>query len=177
MSKLPLHKKDLDLLLVMQGKNVEQREMREQVYGDLPKISLCFPSMDGQINCMHSKLMLLFHKEGKNEWLRVVVPTANLTEYDWGGLGGIMENMVFMIDLPLLPDAQQVQTPFLDELLYFCGAQGMPDRIISKITQYNFAETKTLAFVHTIGGSHGGNAWKRTGYVLTSQRESHEPFS
>jgi len=37
---------------------------------------------------MHSKLMLLFHPE----YLRVVVPTANLTNYDWGETG-VMENV------------------------------------------------------------------------------------
>jgi hypothetical protein len=44
--------------------------------------------MDGQINCMHSKLMLLFHRD----YLRIVVPTANLTTFDWGE-NGLMENV------------------------------------------------------------------------------------
>ena len=55
--------------------------------------------MEGQINCMHSKLMLLSHPG----YLRVAVPTANLVTYDWGESGD-MENMVFLIDLPRLPD-------------------------------------------------------------------------
>jgi hypothetical protein len=33
--------------------------------------------------------MLLFH----SGYLRIVVPTANLTPYDWGELGGLMENV------------------------------------------------------------------------------------
>jgi hypothetical protein len=46
--------------------------------------------MDGQVNCMHSKLMLLFHPG----YLRIAVPTANLMPFDWGETGGIMENVV-----------------------------------------------------------------------------------
>lgn len=52
-------------------------------------LRLCFPPMEAQVNCMHSKLMLLFH----SDYVRIVVPTANLTPYDWGEMGGIMENV------------------------------------------------------------------------------------
>lgn len=44
--------------------------------------------MDGPVNCMHSKLMLLFHPD----YLRIVVPSANLVPYDWGEVG-VMENV------------------------------------------------------------------------------------
>ena len=37
---------------------------------------------------MHSKLMLLFHPN----YLRIVVPSANLVPYDWGEVG-VMENV------------------------------------------------------------------------------------
>jgi hypothetical protein len=55
----------------------------------MPNIRLCFPPMDGQVNCMHSKLMLLFHPN----YLRIVVPSANMVPYDWGEQGGVMENV------------------------------------------------------------------------------------
>lgn len=48
----------------------------------------CFPSMEGQINCMHSKLQLLAHPTH----LRIAVPSANLVPYDWGETG-VMENV------------------------------------------------------------------------------------
>lgn len=44
--------------------------------------------MEGQVNCMHSKLMLLFH----SDYLRIAVPTANLTAVDWGE-HSLMENV------------------------------------------------------------------------------------
>lgn len=33
--------------------------------------------------------MLLFHPE----YLRIVVPSANMVPYDWGEQGGVMENV------------------------------------------------------------------------------------
>ncbi|EZF98363.1 hypothetical protein H113_01832, partial [Trichophyton rubrum MR1459] len=55
----------------------------------MSRIRLCFPPMDGEVNCMHSKLMLLFHANH----LRIVIPSANLDPYDWGEKGGVMENV------------------------------------------------------------------------------------
>ncbi len=40
------------------------------------------------MNCMHSKLQLLAHPTH----LRIAVPSANLTPYDWGETG-VMENV------------------------------------------------------------------------------------
>lgn len=43
--------------------------------------------MEPQVNNMHSKLMLFYHPG----YLRIAVPTANLTQTDWGE-NGLMEN-------------------------------------------------------------------------------------
>lgn len=56
----------------------------------MPNLRLCFPPMEPQVSCMHSKLMLLFHRG--SGYLRIVVPTANLTSTDWGE-NGLMENV------------------------------------------------------------------------------------
>ncbi|KAF8248888.1 phospholipase D/nuclease, partial [Wilcoxina mikolae CBS 423.85] len=164
MERLPLHKKDHNMIFVMQGKEEADRQMSKAIFDGLPRIELVFPPMDGQVNCMHSKLMLLFHKNGDREWLRIAVPTANLTDYDWGFMRGVMENMVFIIDLPKLKTPNPDQTFFLNELIHFCNEQTIPDSAINRLVYYDFSETKEMAFVHTIGGSHGGDAWKRTGY-------------
>lgn len=50
-------------------------------------LDLCFPPMEPQVNNMHSKLMLFYHPG----YLRIAVPTANLTRTDWGE-DGLMEN-------------------------------------------------------------------------------------
>jgi hypothetical protein len=53
----------------------------------MPNLDLCFPPMEPQVNNMHSKLMLFYHPR----YLRIAVPTANLTCTDWGE-NGLMEN-------------------------------------------------------------------------------------
>ena len=80
-----INTRSTNITLVMQAKDqaVQQQYLRETAA--MPKLRLCFPSMEGQINCMHSKLMLLSHPTH----LRVVVPTANLVSYDWGETGTV----------------------------------------------------------------------------------------
>ncbi|KAL1959360.1 hypothetical protein VTO42DRAFT_2163 [Malbranchea cinnamomea] len=149
-------------LLVMGAKEEAQRR---ELLNDTARISnlrLCFPPMEAQVNCMHSKLMLLFHPT----YLRVVVPSANLVPYDWGEQGGFMENIVFLIDLPrkLQDDPEPPPTFFLNELQYFLQKSGLHENIIAKLSDFDFSKTEDLAFVHTIGGSHTGDAWQRTGH-------------
>ena len=78
-----INTKATHITLVMQAKDqaTQQQYLRETAA--MSNLRLCFPSMEGQINCMHSKLMLLSHPSH----LRVVVPTANLVSYDWGETG------------------------------------------------------------------------------------------
>ncbi|KAG9241786.1 tyrosyl-DNA phosphodiesterase-domain-containing protein [Calycina marina] len=146
---------------VLQARTEEEKaNMRSQAP---PEYQFCFPSMEGQINCMHSKLQLLAHPTH----LRVVVPSANLVPYDWGETG-VMENIVFIIDLPRLPAGSLVAaedlTDFGKELRYFLDAQGMKSSILNSLLKFDFSRTKKLAFVHSIGGSHSNDSWRRTGY-------------
>ena len=80
-----INTRSTNVTLVMQAKDqaTQQQYLRETAA--MPNLRLCFPSMEGQINCMHSKLMLLSHPTH----LRVVVPTANLVSYDWGETGTV----------------------------------------------------------------------------------------
>ncbi|KAA8573113.1 hypothetical protein EYC84_003635 [Monilinia fructicola] len=124
----------------------------------------CFPSMKGNVNIMHSKLQLLAHETH----LRLVIPSANLTPYDWGESGGIMENVVFLIDLPRLPNGERASddqlTPFAMELLYFLRAMELPPKTLESLRSFDYSKTYHLAFVHSIGGSHSGMELQRTGY-------------
>ncbi|GAD91435.1 tyrosyl-DNA phosphodiesterase domain protein [Paecilomyces variotii No. 5] len=148
-------------LLVMQAKEEETKRQYEAETSYMKNLRLCFPPMEGQVNCMHSKLMLLFHPN----YLRIAVPSANLTSYDWGELG-VMENSVFIIDLPKKQDqtsTQTQETPFYRDLVYFLSASTLHANVISKLDAFDFSETASFAFVHTIGGSHAGSAWRKTG--------------
>lgn len=79
-----------------------------------------------------------------------------------------MENMVFLIDLPRLPENRRTKleemTFFGTELIYFLEAMGLQQSIIDSIYNFDFTATKDLAFVHNIGGAHSRESWKRTGY-------------
>lgn len=159
--KLDTHR--THLVLVMQAKNESTKQQYTQETADMPNLRLCFPSMEGQVNCMHSKLMLLSHPK----YLRVVVPSANLVPYDWGETG-VMENSLFLIDLPRLPPGEstiaEAMTPFGQDLIYFLNAMGLDASIIQSLSHFDFSATRDHAFVHTIGGAHTGDAWRRTGY-------------
>jgi hypothetical protein len=97
----------------------------------------CFPSMEGNINCMHSKLMLLAHKSH----LRIVVPSANLVPYDWGEAGGVMENVS-----ALTPDTDWRAYP---TVLSYLPCLSIPNSVISanydEDRQNNSAQYLTLA--------------------------------
>lgn len=77
--------------------------------------------------------------------------------------------MVFLIDLPRIDDAAKrsinVLPPFGEDLSYFLTAQGVDNKMIQSLRNYDFSETARYGFVHTIAGSHPNpNVWQRTGY-------------
>ncbi|OJJ43749.1 hypothetical protein ASPZODRAFT_73516 [Penicilliopsis zonata CBS 506.65] len=148
-------------ILMMQAKEEATRQQYLAETAEMRNIRLCFPPMDGQVNCMHSKLMILFHPD----YVRLVVPSANLVPFDWGENRGVMENMVFLIDLPKRSgEPASPKTPFYDDLVYFLQATTLNANIIAKLEGFDFGETQNLGFVHTIGGTHTGDSWRRTGY-------------
>jgi len=168
MAKLNLQQ--TKVIMVMQADNEAVKQQYRQETEYLGKIlRLVFPSMEGNVNCMHSKLMLLFHPHK----LRVVIPTANMTDYDWGEQG-TMENSVFLVDLPRLEqttiyDANTLPQ-FGRELHCFLRRMGCEDDILKGVLNFDFSNTKHLAFVHSIGASaHYGADMERTGYVGLSK--------
>ena len=80
-----INKSNTNITLVMQANDLATQQQYRRETEAMPNLRLCFPSMEGQINCMHSKLMLLSHPNH----LRVAVPTANLVSYDWGETGRV----------------------------------------------------------------------------------------
>lgn len=157
-----INTKTTQMVFAMQADTDAVKAQYRQETASMPNLRLCFPSMEGQVNCMHSKLMLLSYPTH----LRIVVPTANLVPYDWGE-SGIMENTVFLIDLPRLGDDQVApkMTHFAKDLIYFLQAKGLDQSIIDSIRGFDTSATRDLAFVHTVGGAHMDNeSWRNTGY-------------
>ncbi|KAI7224927.1 phospholipase D/nuclease [Hortaea werneckii] len=163
--KTPLKGGKTKCVFIMQAKQEsERKEIQAQAASIQSFLRLVFPPMEGQTWCMHSKLMLLFHPEK----LRVAVPTANLLNFDWGETGS-MENSVFLIDLPRLPDGKKTQreslTHFAQELLYFVQRQGLDEDVRNGILNFDFAATEHLAFVHSVGGISYHDDARRTGFL------------
>ena len=166
--------------LVMHAKLNAERDALKSDFAGVPNVRLTFPPMEGNVNCMHSKLMLLFYKdEERQRWkggqrCRIVVPTANLVDFDWG-VGGFMENTLWLIDLPLKSASTSAsastfthlaaaeETPFQSSLKEFLKAQTVPDAVLHKLDHFDFSKTARYGFVHTIGGMHSGQKWRTTG--------------
>ncbi|KAH8202228.1 hypothetical protein TruAng_003605 [Truncatella angustata] len=157
LSKIDVRKTNICLIAFANSKE-QQEEMKANALGGT--IKFCFPPTSAMGN-MHSKLQLLKFASH----LRIVVPTGNLVPYDWGETG-VMENMVFIIDLPVIeePDrwATNALTPFGQELVFFLTSQGLEHSLVKSLEKYDFTETSRYAFVHTIGTTHTGDDWKRT---------------
>lgn len=64
--------------------------------------------------------------------------------------------MVFIIDLPRFENAEQREaqaqrlTPFAEDLFYFLTAQGLDEKLVSSLQNYDFSETKRYGFVHSM---------------------------
>ena len=121
----------------------------------IPNMQLHFPPMDGCIASMHAKFMLLFGKEK----LRFVVQSANMERIHWGEVAnnwqpGVMENTVFLIDLPRRAggDEGTVEelTCFGKELVYFLEQQQIPRKVIDGVLKFDFSATNHLGFVHSM---------------------------
>jgi hypothetical protein len=137
------------------GQDIQQRWREEMKESGVPNLRLHFPPMDGIIQSNHSKFMLLFGKEK----LRVVIPTANMTCIDWGEAKyehelGLMENSVFLVDLPRMHDGvvgdKDSLTTFGKELIYFLEKLEMETMVIDGVLKFDFSQTSHLGFVHAM---------------------------
>lgn len=139
--------------MVLHAKSDADRAMYRQDFDGTKQARLCMPKLSGMIGTMHSKLMLLFFAG----FLRIVVPTANLVDFDWGETG-VMENSVFVIDLPRRKNEENVTPselpPFAQSLLRFLEKQDLQVEAREGLLNFDFEATRRLAFVHSCAGSH-----------------------
>ncbi|KAF2161287.1 hypothetical protein M409DRAFT_28325 [Zasmidium cellare ATCC 36951] len=167
--KTPLHGGKTKCIFIMHAKEDEERDkIREWASEAESFLRVCLPPMRGLVWCMHSKLMLLFHPDK----LRIAIPTANLLNFDWGETGQ-MENTVWMIDLPRLPQGSRNSiddlTFFGKELMHFIEKQGLDQNARDGLLAFGFTATKDMAFIHTIGGVHYRQQAERTGLLGLSR--------
>lgn len=163
--------KTVSFVFCLHSSNAQHRALLQQDFEGVSNVRLVLPPTgagSGGVSCMHSKVMLLFYGEAdqNDHRCRIVIPTANLVDFDYGGRGGIMENMVFIIDLPpkdgtraganLIPDldTETGDTNFKKELQLQLATFGTPEDVIKKLDTFDFSKTRDLGFVHAIGGTH-----------------------
>ncbi|KAF9869206.1 ubiquitin interaction domain-containing protein [Colletotrichum karsti] len=129
------------ILVAYAANDAEKAVIRSNAPSGL--IRFCFPPMHG--GYMHSKLQILKF-EGH---LRIVIPSGNLVPYDWGETG-VLENMVFLIDLPRLDDAEKIagttETLFGNELRRFLQALGLDEKLVKSLDNYDFSETNRYGY-------------------------------
>jgi hypothetical protein len=137
------------------GEDIQQRWRREMEAARIPNMKLHFPPMHGITHSMHSKFLLLFGKDK----LRIVIPTANMTPFDWGEVKndwqpGVMENSMFLIDLPRNEDGtvgdRKDLTQFGKEIIHFLEKQEVGTNVVEGLLKHDFSLTDHLAFVHSM---------------------------
>ncbi|RYP13510.1 hypothetical protein DL767_010695 [Monosporascus sp. MG133] len=144
LSKIDIEKTKM-LLIAFASGATQQEEMKANVPEE--RIKFCFPPMLPFGN-MHSKLQLLKYPRS----LRIVIPSGNLVPYDWGETG-VMENIVFVIDLPrrdMTVLNRNKSTLFEEELCYFLRAQGLDEALVESLAKYDFSATARYGFVHSM---------------------------
>lgn len=121
----------------------------------IPNLRIHFPPMNPAVGNAHSKYMLLVSEKK----LRIVVSTANIEREYWGEVGndwqpGVLENSVFVIDLPRRSDgavgSMDDLSPFGRELIYFLEAQQLDPLIVKGVRKFDFSQTGHVAFVHSM---------------------------
>lgn len=172
-SKLPPEKTKQIWVMSAKGQDVQDKLLAEAIDSRIPNFKPHFPPMQGNIQHMHSKLLLLFHESH----LRIVVPTANMIKYDWGETNtdakgeawqaAVMENSLFLIDLPRRADGEIGQITelmhFGHELVDFLKAQKLRDNVIEGVLKFDFSRTEKFGFVHAIPGEQTSHFSSRTG--------------
>jgi hypothetical protein len=148
-------------IMSAKGEDLQQKLLAEATEARIPNLKPHFPPMPGQTMNMHSKLMLLFHPTH----LRIAIPTANMINVDWGETEkdprtgeswqpAVMENSVFLIDLPRLSDGQVGQkkelTSFGRELVHFLKAQEVGRNVTDGLLKFDFSETGHVELIHAM---------------------------
>lgn len=154
-----------NFLLILHAQNAQHRALLESDFAGLPNVKLAMPSLMGGAGNMHSKIMLLFYADSNSssgasagssdnrEICRIVVPSANLTRADWG-VGGVMENILTVVDLPLKSSTDVCVYRFEKKLKAQMAAMEVPESVLRKVERFDFAATGNVEFVYSMSGSN-----------------------
>ncbi|GAA5855366.1 hypothetical protein JCM9279_001699 [Rhodotorula babjevae] len=101
---------------------------------------------------MHTKFMIYYH----DDYMRVVIPTANAVPYDWDTI----DNALFVVDFPYAPSDDKdpfknpTHTQFSRSFLQVCFTLDVPKRFLQPASQYDFSASTDVRLVHSTQGKY-----------------------
>ncbi|KAL8292618.1 hypothetical protein RQP46_001230 [Phenoliferia psychrophenolica] len=110
------------------------------------------PLTEDADGCFHTKIITLTYKS----FIRLCIPTANLTNGDWSRL----DNMLYIQDFPRITSPALLkrslaQTAFATSLLGVLRKLSVPQRLLETIlTGFNFSKAKEIQLVVSNQGMH-----------------------
>ncbi|EKG20864.1 hypothetical protein MPH_01847 [Macrophomina phaseolina MS6] len=129
-------------------------------------VELCVLDMKNGHN--HGKFLIGSHPK----YLRVAITTANLKGHDWGE-SGKMENTVFIIDLPRLPEGKKTSedeaTAFCQNLRFYLKSLNVGLSARDALLRFDWSRTRNLGFVCSLQGASIGDDGQRIGLPGLSQ--------
>lgn len=144
-------------VIVLHAQSAQHRQLLESDFAGVSNVRLILPQCMGGSGNMHSKVMLLFFKSEQpdtvSEICRIVITSANLTPTDWG-VGNVMENVVFVIDVPKKgSNKHSTETQFERKLKQQLRAMEVPDKVIQKLESFDLTATEKVNFVSSVSQS------------------------
>lgn len=140
-------------VFVLHAHNEAQKAALQADFAGLPNVRLILPKLAGGRGTMHSKTILLFFEGQGRQVCRIIVPSANLVPYDWG-VGGIMENILWTVDLPAKTTQDGLSSsPFRDPLCRQLEAMGVPPDVTRKLDTFDFRAVEECRFIHSCSTS------------------------
>ncbi|CAG8588546.1 9628_t:CDS:10 [Paraglomus occultum] len=128
------------------------------------KLTIVHPPMPPSgFGCFHPKLMLLFYEN----WMRVVISSANLVPYDWD----TMENIAFVQDFPVSGNTVSSidELPsFARDLCSFLTAMKVPAQVCDKLKEYDFTSAQAI-LVPSVAGTHRSSKLKLYGHTRLAE--------
>ncbi|KAK9686792.1 hypothetical protein K7432_015042 [Basidiobolus ranarum] len=118
------------------------------------------PLPEDRYGSMHAKLMILYY----DEFLRVVVTSANVTSLDWENF----ENAIFVQDFHRAQYKMQHVPAFGKDLYHFLGALKVPNFIRNSLTSYDFS-TAGVSLIPSVPGCHPNDQEESYGHKRVAQ--------
>ncbi|KAI8319279.1 phospholipase D/nuclease [Martensiomyces pterosporus] len=128
------HVKDSTKIVLVKSYN-PQAERSGVLQTDSGNLTIVHPEFPRQrYPIMHSKVMLLFY----DNYARFVASSANLIEIDWS----VMQNIVFIQDVPFTPGKMQRRTEFKDSLAAALRDLSVPSQVVAQLDWMDFSKVK-----------------------------------